>query len=300
MARIQKTRGFSNVNILELEDAVSYSEPDNLMLVDCLNLAFRFKNNGRKNFASDYIRTVTSLAKSYNAKRVILLTDYKHSSFRKEILPTYKVGRADKRADQTEEEREEFLEFLEELDRALSLLKDSYIVIKFKNVEADDLAAYLVRHLSPHYNKTWLISTDKDWDLLLNDKVSRFSYVTRKEYTLDNFYEEHGCDTPQEFVSLKVLQGDSKDSVEGIKGVGVKRAYNLIREYGDAIGLYEALPLDGKSKVVQNINASADLILRNYELLDLVDFCESAIAHPDPENLTKLNNIINQVLKEDK
>ena len=35
-----------------------------------------------------------------------------------------------------------------------------------------------------------VISSDKDWDLLIDENISRFSTVTRKETTIDN-WDEH-------------------------------------------------------------------------------------------------------------
>jgi 5'-3' exonuclease len=87
---------------------------------------------------------------------------------------------------------------------------------------------------------------------------------------------------------MKVLQGDSGDNIIGLEGVGAKRAYNLIREYGTALDIYSMIPLSGKQKFVERINASEDLILKNYELVDLLSYCEDAIAHPDNNNLKEL------------
>ena len=57
-----------------------------LMIVDALNLAFRYKHSGTKDFAEDYLRTIESLAKSYRAQHVIIAADQGSSSYRKAIL----------------------------------------------------------------------------------------------------------------------------------------------------------------------------------------------------------------------
>lgn len=275
--------------ILELEsEEVKVPEEENLMIVDCLNLSFRYKHRGQTDFASDYLRTINSLARSYGAKTVILAADWKSSAFRKNVFEDYKGNRKETYEKQSDEEKEKFLEFFEGYEKAIDLAKRSYPLLRFLNVEADDIAAYIVKHYKQVFKHVWLISTDKDWDLLLDDNVSRFSYVTRKEYTLDNFYDEHGCDTPEEYISVKVLQGDSGDGVPGIPLVGEKRAYNLIRTYGSALDIYSSLPLEGSQKFIANINNSEDLIIRNYELMDLNTFCEEAISFPDPNNLVYL------------
>lgn len=265
--------------------------PENLMLVDCLNLAFRFKHRGQTEFSAEFLRTITSLAKSYSAKQVVLLADWGHSSYRRNVYPGYKMGRAEKYKDQTPEEEQKVKEFFDGYERALEVAASVYPLVRMKNVEADDLAAYIVKNHSFKFKDVWLISSDADWDLLLKHNVHRFSFVTRVEYTLGNFYETKGCDTPEQYISIKALQGDAGDSVPGIPLVGIKRAYGYVKEYGSALDLYEAIPLPGKQQVVANINASADLILTNYELMDLLSYCETAIAYPDENNLTTLEEL---------
>lgn len=272
-------------NICELDEYVKTEDKTNLLLVDTLNLAFRYKHRGMVDFAAEYLRTVASLAQSYNAKTVVLLADNKHSKYRKNLDDGYKGGRKEKYKDQTPEEEAQVKAFFEGYEKAVELLQTQYPLLRFEFVEADDLAAYIVKETKNNYEHTWLVSSDKDWDLLLDVNVSRFSFVTRKEYTLDNFFEYHGCDSPEEYISMKVLQGDSGDSVKGIEGVGEKRAYNLTREYGSAMDILGELPLEGKQKFVERVNNSGDLILLNYELMDLLSFCEDAIAFPEEENL---------------
>lgn len=259
-----------------------------------MNFAFRFKHRGKVDFAAEFLSTIHSFAKSYGAREVILLADLKYSGYRKDLSNDYKGGRKDKYKDQTPEEKAQVEAFFEGYEKALELAKSQYPLLRFKYVEADDLAAYIVKNISHLFEHTWMISSDTDWDLLLRDDVSRFSFVTRKEYTLDNFYELHGCDTPEQYISIKVLQGDTGDSVVGIEGVGAKRAYNLTREYGSALDIYEGIPLQGKQKFIEKINDSGDLILLNYELMDLIAFCDEAIAFPDKENIKEMERFCNE------
>ena len=64
-----------------------------------------------------------------------------------------------------------------------------------------------------------MISSDKDWDLLVDAKISRFSTVTRKETTLLNWDEHYDFD-PEYFLTYKCLTGDKGDNVPGVDGVG--------------------------------------------------------------------------------
>lgn len=279
--------------LLELEESVEDSKPkNNLVLVDCLNFAFRFKHRGMVDFAAEFLRTISSFAKSYSARTVILLADHKYSAYRRNLSPGYKAGRKEAYKDQTPEEKEKAELFFEGYEKALELAKTMYPLLRLEFVEADDLAGYIVKKLSPNYDHTWLISSDGDWDLLLKEDVSRFSFVTRVEYTLDNFFEYHNCDSPEEFVSIKVLAGDSGDSIVGIEGVGIKKAYNLVKQYGTAVDLYNSIPIQDTPKLQERVNNSGDLILINYELIDLLSFCEEAINFPNGENLEYVNTFL--------
>lgn len=251
---------------------------NNLMIVDSLNLAFRWKHIHKLDFSSEYINTINSLAKSYEAKRIIIVGDL-GSEWRKEKYPEYKQNREELKKKQTEEELQEFKLFLKELDNALNLLEaNNYTVLKFSGVEADDIAAYIIKQVENDYEHNWLISSDKDWDILLSKKVSRFSYITRKEYTLNNFIDHYGY--PQNMhLSIKVLMGDKGDNIEGIVGVGEKRAYNILKNYGPtALDVLDELPIDSKYVHIKKLNEFGNKILLNYELMDLLTFCEEAIG----------------------
>jgi 5'-3' exonuclease len=276
------------MELLELEQA-SKPVQRNLMIVDTLNLSFRYKHRGQTDFAADYLNTINSLGRSYEAVDTILACDKGSSKYRLDISPEYKQARKEKYKDQTPEEELAVRAFFEGFEKALELASHSYPLIRYKGVEADDIAAHLVAKLEDSYDNIWLISTDTDWDLLLSKKVHRFSYVSRKEFTLENFYEEHQCDDPDQYISLKVLKGDFGDGVVGIDGVGDKRAYNLIREHGDALDIYDSLPLPGKQKFIASLNASEELIPINYYLMDLKSYCQEAIAFPDSKNLEDIN-----------
>lgn len=271
-------------------DKIVNNEPNATLIVDALNLAFRWKHQGRSDFRYEYKKTIESLAKSYDCKKLIIAADWGSSSYRKEISPDYKQNRKDKFAEQTEEEKIAFEEFFEEFEASLELLAEEYTVLRYKGVEADDIAAHLVKERKKYeLEYIWLISSDRDWDLLIQENVGRFSYVTRKEVRLDNWHEHYEI-CPEDYISLKCLTGDKGDNVPGIPGIGPKRAVQLIKEYGDAMDIYNAVPLAGKYKYIQELNANAEQLLINYELMDLITYCDDAIG---ADNLADIERKMN-------
>lgn len=267
-----------------------------LMVVDALNLAFRYKHSGATDFAEDYLRTVDSLRKSYKASKVIIACDQGSSSYRKAIYPEYKQNRKDKFAEQTEAEKAAFELFFEEFQKTLEYIADNsdYPIVRFQGVEADDIAAYIVNKKSKlPVDNIWLISSDRDWDLLVQPNVSRFSYVTRKEVTFEN-WNDHYEFQPEDYISIKCLTGDSGDNVIGVPGIGPKRAVSLVSEYGSTYDIIANIPISGKYKYIQELNKCKDQLILNYELMDLVTHCAQAIGD---ENCKQIDEILELYLK---
>lgn len=268
------------------------SDDHTVLVVDSLNLAFRWKHQKALFFLDEYVRTVESLKKSYKASQVIILSDWGKSSYRREIYPEYKYNREKAREEQSPEDEAYFEKFFEEYLKIIEFYKSetSYPVFRFKGVEADDIAAHIVGKRKKYgFSTLWLISSDRDWDLLCNEQTSRFSYVTRKEITFDN-YNEHYEWTPEEYISIKCLQGDPGDNVPGVLKIGPKTAYKLVQEYGTALDIADAIPIPGKYVYIKNLNDfGADALRRNYQLMDLISFCDEAIGS---ENLKEIESVL--------
>lgn len=267
-----------------------------LLIVDALNLAFRYKHSGATDFATDYIRTVDSLKKSYKASHVIVACDQGSSSYRKALSPEYKQNRKDKQEQQTDAERAAFEIFFEDFLATIATIETttSYPVLKFQGVEADDIAAYIVSQKSKlSTDDIWLISSDRDWDLLVGPGVSRFSYVTRKEVTVDN-WNDHYDFNPEDYISIKCLTGDTGDNVAGVPGIGPKRAVALVNEYGSTYDIIASIPIAGKYKYIQELNKCKDTLMLNYQLMDLVTHCEEAIG---TDNIATIDETLQLYLK---
>lgn len=254
------------------------SNDSTLMIVDGLNLAFRYLHAKSTVFAEDYIRVVDSLKKSYKAGKVIIACDKGSSKYRKELYPEYKANRKEKFKDQTQEEKEQYDAFFKEFENTLLQIETVYPVLRFDQVEADDIAAYIVKRSSKYpVTDIWLISSDKDWDLLVNEHTSRFSYVTRKETRHDNWNTHYDCSI-EDYISVKCLTGDAGDNVKGVKGIGPKRAVDLVENYGTALDIVASLPINSKYAYIKELNSSGDIIMLNYQLMDLLSYCDDAIG----------------------
>jgi 5'-3' exonuclease len=262
-------------------------DPKNTLIVDGLNLAFRWKHAGDPmNMPSDFNETIASLARSYDCGQILVLADG-GSTWRKSLLPTYKQTRRIKSENASEEEKKLSKIFFEYYDEALQKCK--FPVIKLPGVEADDIAAYIVENKYTYdINSIWLISSDKDWDLLIEPDISRFSTVTRKEITVDTWPYEV---SPEKYIDFKTLTGDKGDDIPGVEGVGPVRAKKLLDEYGDIFDIIAMLPLKGTAQYINNLNKSKDIMLLGHSIMDLRSCCEDAIGEQLPVLKQKLAEI---------
>jgi DNA polymerase-1 len=135
-----------------------------------------------------------------------------------------------------------------------------------------------------------MISSDRDWDLMITEDVSRFSYVTRKETTLENWNEIYEFPV-EEYITFKCLTGDKGDNVPGINGIGPKRATSIMASHGSVFDIFDACPIAGKYKYIQELNANAEQLLVNVELMDLLTYCEEAIG---AENVTNIVDMMKE------
>lgn len=276
-------------DLAALEQNVMEQSGNNLLIVDGNNLSYRYiRRANYNNYAADYGRTVTSLAKSYEAARTIVAFDYGKSYYRKSMYEEYKENRTDDNLSEEElQKKQEFFKVLNALPEQLTCE-----VIKHRGVEADDIIAFLVDKFKNAYDHIWVISSDKDIIQLVDHNVSIFNIFSRKEITIDSLQESLEI-TPSEYMLSRIIEGDSGDNILGIEGIGPKRAQALAKEYKTLDNLIEALPIKGKAKYIQNLNAGKDKLIRNENLINLKRYCREAIsAGKDGEDpITFLNTL---------
>jgi 5'-3' exonuclease len=267
----------------------------NLLIVDGLNLAFRWKHQKKEFYKQEYVRTVESLAKSYNCGEIVVLGDG-GSDYRKSIDPEYKANRKERYKDQTEEERVEFENFLGEFQKTMEALEaKGYLTIKYNGVEADDIAAVIcLAREELELDEIWLVSSDKDWDLLITENISRFSTVTRKETTIGNWDEHYDFD-PEYYLTFKCLTGDKGDNVPGVSGIGPKRAAGIIEDYGDVFDIMTTLPIESRYKFMQNLNEfGAESLETNIELMDLSYDPDAQVLGHEREIIKLVENYVSK------
>ena len=249
-----------------------YSAYNNLLIIDANNLSYRWlQRPNYANFGPDFIRTIQSLSKSYEAARTIVCFDFGKSYYRMDMHEEYKGTR---KKPQDEDEIKKYEDFFAVLNDLPDQLDEE--VLKFRGVEADDILAWITQNVSKRYEHTWVVSSDRDLYQLVDDNVSIFNIFGRREVTVESLRDDFNV-SPSEYMLSRIIEGDKSDNILGIEGIGPKRAQTLAREHKTLDALIEALPLKGKSKYIQNLNAGKDVLIRNEKLINLKRYCKEAI-----------------------
>ena len=122
--------------------------------------------------------------------------------------------------------------------------------------EADDIAGTISKLASKNNFESYLLTGDKDYFQLVDEKSTVL--LTKKgitdvlEVTPEYLFDEYGL-TPEEFIDLKALMGDSSDNIPGVPGVGEKTGLKLIKEYQNIENLYQNLDKVSGKKLNENL-----------------------------------------------
>ena len=279
------TKSWNDLADLQAPD---YSTYNNLLIIDANNLSYRWLQRANyASFDSDFVRTIQSLAKSYEAARTIVCFDFGKSYYRMDMHDEYKGTR---KKPQDEDEIKKYQDFFAVLNALPEQLDEE--VLKFRGVEADDILEWITQNISDRYEHTWIVSSDRDLYQLIDENVSIFNIFGRKEVSLQSLREDYDVN-PSEYMLSRIIEGDKSDNILGIEGIGPKRAQGLAREYRTLDYLLDALPIKGRSKYIQNLNAGHEQLVRNEKLINLKKYCVDAITagkHGD-EPLNQLNDL---------
>ena len=59
----------------------------------------------------------------------------------------------------------------------------------------------------------------------------------------------------------------------------------MVSQYGTLFDIYDACPIDSKYKYIQSLNEHKEVLLRNFELMDLLAYANEAIGLENIEDI---------------
>lgn len=112
--------------------------------------------------------------------------------------------------------------------------------------EADDIMGTFARQADAIGIETMMITSDLD--MLQCVGPMTHVYALKKGlsnielFEPDSFFAKYEI-TPEQFLDLKALKGDSSDNIPGVPGIGEKGAIQLLKDYDSLDNIYENLEL---------------------------------------------------------
>lgn len=206
----------------------------------------------KENFCPDYIVFASDLSRE--------------RTFRRKLYKKYKAQR--KPTD------EDVIFQMKYITQLVSLL--GYQILNNDLYEADDILGMISKYAVDNNMDTIIISSDRDLYQLINDNT--FILSPRNNDIIDTAYlvEKYKL-MPDQWIDLKILQGDNSDNIPGIPGIGEITALRLMQQYDSIDGIYSHIN-DHKPNI-QNLlekgKDSIDLtrqlvtILTDYNLINL-------------------------------
>lgn len=128
-----------------------------------------------------------------------------------------------------------------------------FTVIECQGWEADDVLGTVAGMAdSEGCIQSYILTGDRDSLQLITDTTSVILVKTKEDIIFDRekFVAEYGV-TPEGYIHVKALMGDSSDNIPGVSGVGEKTAFKLIAACGSLDGLYADEKMGGAGKAAQ-------------------------------------------------
>ena len=170
--------------------------------------------------------------------------DLKAPTFRHEMFPEYKAGRSPTPP-----------ELLEQFPEAKIIMELMGIhTLELAGYEADDIQGTIAKMAHGcEDTESYILSGDRDLLQLIDDKVAVLlaGNSETKLMRAPEFTEKYGI-TPDLFVDMKALMGDSSDNIPGVRGIGEKTAASLIQNFSTLEGIYENID---DSRITKSVRA---------------------------------------------
>ncbi len=172
-----------------------------------------------------FVNMLNRIINDYSPTHMAVAFDMKGGTFRHDVYSEYKAGRL-----RTPPELLSQIPVMHEVLEAMNIA-----VLEVPQYEADDIIGTVSSKAEQEGLDTLVISGDKDELQLVGEHVTvlinRRGMSEFDLYDTGKMMERYGL-TPEQFIDLKGLMGDSSDNIPGVPGIGEKKGIALLKEYG--------------------------------------------------------------------
>ncbi len=204
------------------------------------------KNGIPTNAIYGFMNIILKYIDEYKPDYLCVAFDLKAPTFRHKMYPEYKAQRKGMPDDLREQ-----LPHLKEILAAMNVLQ-----LSVEGYEADDIIGTVSRICDENGVECNVVTGDKDDLQLASNTTSILLTTTRMGQTTtealdeDGVFQKYGV-TPTEFISVKALMGDSSDNIPGVKGIGEKTAFELVKRFHSLDGLYQQIDSEDIKKAAR-------------------------------------------------
>jgi DNA polymerase-1 len=237
-------------------------------------------NNLPVNAIYGLVKLLIKVSKEYKPNYLCFCID-KGRSLRKDSFDSYKSNRV-----QTSDKFKQQIPIFYKLSKVLN-----FKVYGFEGFEADDVIFSIVKLLKSSEIAIYVITGDKDLFQVIDDNVSvilmKRGMSDIEVFDQNYFLKTYGFSSKY-YVYYKALVGDPSDNIDGVKNIGHKKAFNIIKKI-------ESKSLDSFDQIkteLLNFTNQIEIFERNYNLISLRD-C-SDIVNFSLEDLKFDNNFYNK------
>ncbi len=177
-----------------------------------------------------FARMINGLLKEHKPTHMAVVFDVSRETFRTERFKDYKAHRP-----KMPDELSIQIPYIKRLLEALRIP-----TLELRGFEADDVIGTISRLAEESSWRVTIVSPDKDLLQLVSHKVSLLDPMKEVLYTPAKVVERFGVE-PALIPTYLALVGDKSDNIPGVKGVGPKKAKELINSFGDLESIYKRL-----------------------------------------------------------
>lgn len=194
---------------------------------------------------------------------IVCTFDKKTPTFRHEKYKEYKAGRK-----KMPPELSEQFPVLKEILNMLAIN-----IFEIDGFEADDLIGTISAFAEEKGMQVYIVTGDRDALQLASDDtkvvITKKGISEKEIYDKKRMKDDFGI-TPQQFIDVKGLMGDTSDNIPGVPGIGEKTAFKLIREYGSIENVLMNMQNMNKSKIKENLENYSEQAIFSKKLSTIV------------------------------
>ncbi len=159
-------------------------------------------------------------------------------------------------------------------------------ILTLAGYEADDILGTVARRSQAVGVEVSVVSGDRDLLQLADTHIKiRIPRTSRGNTEVRDYYPEDVRReyqvTPQEFIDVKALMGDSSDNIPGVPSIGEKTATNLIVAYGSIENVKEHLSEVKPPRAQKALAEHYDMAVMSKELATICIDCPIEFSYED-------------------